>query len=101
MHLLRGGGAHQAAGGRLLADVPPRGLPFAGEVLFAVFGDLVEPVAFLADLERLHRQRQPLPSSPSPADRVGTRPAQRHRRCSCVDDWNCGEDSTKEGGICR
>src|SRR5919201_2379739 len=29
------------------ADVPPRGFSFAGEVLFAVFGDLVAPVAFL------------------------------------------------------
>src|SRR5215211_1987569 len=37
----------------------PRGLTAAGEVLFAVAGDLVQPVGLLARLQCLHRQRHP------------------------------------------
>jgi hypothetical protein len=41
--LLGGGLADQAAGGGDLADEPAGRFPFAGEVLFAVLGDLVQP----------------------------------------------------------
>ncbi len=55
--LLGGGLADQAAAGGGLTDEPAWRFPFAGEVLFAVLGDLVQPVGLLASLERLHRQR--------------------------------------------
>jgi hypothetical protein len=73
----------------------PGGLAAAGEVLFAVAGDLVQPVGLLARLHRLDWQCHPArPPGRHQAAAV-------HRRCGCVDAWNCGEDSTKESGICR
>ncbi len=80
-HLLGGRGPLKAAGRGVLADPAARGLPAAGEVRLAVTGDLVQPVALLADLERLDRQRQPR-SFPG-AERVPL-----HRRCGCVVPWN-------------
>jgi hypothetical protein len=61
-HLLGAGDALQAVGVGGAADEAAWGLSAAGEVLFAVAGDLVQPVGLLARLQRLHRQRhQPDP----------------------------------------
>jgi hypothetical protein len=54
-HLLRAGDSLQAGGGGGAADEPAWGLAAAGEVLFAVAGDLVQPVGLLACLECLDR----------------------------------------------
>jgi hypothetical protein len=59
--------AFQTGGGGGAADEPAWGLAAAGEVLFAVAGDLVQPVGLLARLERLHRQRHPGPTLPPPS----------------------------------
>src|ERR671912_457996 len=55
-HLLGAGGPLQAGRGRGAAHEPAWRLTASGEVLFAVAGDLVQPVALLACLQRLHRQ---------------------------------------------
>jgi hypothetical protein len=58
----------EAARRRRATDEPAGRFASAREILFAVLGNLVEPVLLLADLQRLRRQRQP----PPPAS--GSRP---------------------------
>jgi hypothetical protein len=78
-HLLGAGHAFQATLSSGGAEEAAWGFSAAGEVRFAVAGDLVRPVGLLARLQRLDRQRhQPDPPAAREAAAV-------HRRCGCVE----------------